>query len=221
MSTSPDRSDLPFSPAADRNRAPILQVLRQLLPAHARVLEIASGTGQHAQHFATECPGWTWQPTEAAPSALGAIDARCLGLPSVRPALPLDVLQSPWPLGAERYDAVYCANMLHIAPWSTCPALMRGAAAHLAPGAPLLLYGPFRQDGVPTAPSNEAFDADLKARDPQWGLRSLAAVEREAAAAGLTLDAVLAMPANNLLVVVRSRPAAAGSRPSVTPPTGA
>jgi SAM-dependent methyltransferase len=195
-------TDLPFSPAAERNRAPILQVLRRLLAASARVLEVASGTGQHAAHFAAEGPGWAWQPTEADAAALGAIDARCRGLPSVRPALELDVLRSPWPPApAAPYDAVYCANLLHISPWATCAALMRGAAAVLGPGGLLLLYGPFLQDGVPTAPGNQAFDTDLKVRDPRWGLRSLAAVEREASAAGLGLREVVAMPANNLLVV--------------------
>jgi SAM-dependent methyltransferase len=195
-------TDLPFSPAAERNQAPILHVLRRLLPASASVLEIASGTGQHAAHFAAEGPGWTWQPTEANAAAMGAIDARCRGLAAVRPALELDVLRSPWPPAlAARYDAVVCANLLHISPWATCSALMRGAAAVLGPRGLLLLYGPFLQDGVPTAPGNQAFDADLKARDPRWGLRTLAAVEREAAAAGLALSETVTMPANNLLVV--------------------
>lgn len=197
-------ADLPFSPAADRNKEPILQALRQLLPASASVLEIASGTGQHAHHFASSCPGWTWQPTDATDAAaLQAIDARCRGLANVLPAQRFDVGEQPWPLAAAQgppYSAVYCANMLHIAPWSTCPALMRGAANHLIASGLLLLYGPFRIDGVPTAPSNEAFDADLKARDPAWGLRPLSAVEREAAAQGLVLQEVIEMPANNLLV---------------------
>jgi len=199
-------AELPFSPAAERNKGPILQALRRLLPPSPRVLEIASGTGQHAQHFASLCPGWVWQPTESEPSMLPVIDARCQGLGNVLPALPLDVEQT-WSLGSDqavRYGAVYCANLLHIAPWSACAALMQGVAAHLVAGGLLLLYGPYRQDGVPTAPSNEAFDADLKARNAEWGLRSLAAVEREAAAVGLVPHEVVAMPANNLLVVFRA-----------------
>lgn len=191
--------ELPFSAAAERNRGPILQVLQRLLPRAARVLEIASGTGQHARHFAQAQPGWTWQPTDTTDDARLVLDARCAGLANVRPALRLDVLDADWPAGP--FDALYCANMLHISTWATCPALMRGAAAHLAPGGLLVLYGPYRVDGVPTAPSNEAFDADLKARDPKWGLRRLADVEREAAAAGLALKEVVPMPANNLLVV--------------------
>ena len=198
-------ADLPFSPAAERNKEPILQALRQRLPPAVSVLEIASGTGQHAQHFANACPGWTWQPTDAAnAAALQAIDQRCGGLANVLPALRLDVLTPPWPIERAHYGAVYCANMLHISPWSTCPALMTGAASHLAAGGLLLLYGPFRIDGEPTASSNEAFDADLTARNPQWGLRSLTAVEREAGARGLALQEAVALPANNLLVVFRA-----------------
>ena len=200
--------ELPFSPAAERNKAPILQALRRLLPPAVSVLEIAAGTGQHAQHFASACPGWTWQPTDAADAAaLHAIDERCRGLANVLPAVCLDVGDEAWPPAAALrapYGAVYCANMLHISPWSTCPALMKGAASHLAAGGLLLLYGPFRLDGEPTAPSNEAFDADLKARNPQWGLRSLPAVEREAGACGMALQEVVALPANNLLVVFRT-----------------
>jgi Protein of unknown function (DUF938) len=194
-------ADLPFSPAADRNKAPILQALRRLLPPSARVLEIASGTGQHAQHFASACSGWLWQPTDAADAAaLHAIDTRCRGLANVLPARRLDVLRQPWPVEHAAYSAVYCANLLHIAPWPTCAALMTGAAAHSSRGGLVLIYGPFRVDGVATAPSNEAFDADLKARDGDWGLRRLPDVEREAAARGLVLRDVIDMPANNLLV---------------------
>lgn len=195
-------ADLPFSPAADRNKQAILDALRRVLPASTSVLEIASGTGQHAQHVARAGPAWVWQPTEADASLLPAIDARCSGIANVLPALRLDVMQAAWPVSAAApFGAVYCANLLHIAPWPTCAALMKGAAAYLVPGGLLLLYGPYRQAGVPTAPSNEAFDADLKSRDPQWGLRALPDVEREAAAQGLALHEVVAMPANNLLLV--------------------
>jgi Protein of unknown function (DUF938) len=194
-------ADLPFSPAADRNKQAILDALRRALPASASVLEIASGTGQHAQHFALACPAWRWQPTDADPATLPAIDARCRGLANVWPAVQLDVLlHQPWPAEPARYSAVYCANLLHIAPWSACAALMTGAARHLCAVGQLVIYGPFRIDGVPSAASNEAFDADLKSRDPAWGLRWLGAVEREAAAQGLLLRDVIDLPANNLLV---------------------
>jgi len=194
-----DADELPFSAAADRNQGPILEQLQRLLPREARVLEVASGTGQHARHFAQAQPGWAWQPTDTTDDARRVLDARCAGLANVRPALRLDVLDAAWPAGT--YDALYCANMLHISPWATCPALMRGAAAHLVPGGLLLLYGPYRVDGVPTAPSNEAFDADLKARNAAWGLRALADVQREAEAAGLAMREMVTMPANNLVVV--------------------
>ncbi len=198
---APVTADLPFSPAADRNKAPILSALQRLLPSPARVLEIAAGTGQHAQHFASARPGWLWQPTDADATMLPAINARCDGLANVLPVLLLDAAQTPWPLGATQVDAVYCANLLHISPWSVCPALMTGAAARLVSGGRLLLYGPYRQDGVPTAPGNQAFDVDLKSRNAEWGLRLLSAVEREAAAVGLVLHEVIVMPANNLLLV--------------------
>jgi len=196
---------LPFSPAAARNQGPILDVLRRVLPADAMVLEIASGRGQHAAHFAAQQPGWQWQPTDADPAALPTIAARCQGLPNARPPVLLDVL-APWPEALGRFDAVYCANMLHISPWATCAALMRGAAARLGAGGALLIYGPFIVDGQPTAPSNLAFDADLRARDPRWGLRSLGDVAQAARAEGLEIEGRFDMPANNLVVVFRRGP---------------
>jgi SAM-dependent methyltransferase len=210
MNNDNNSNNLPFSAAAERNQEPILAQLWHLLPQNARVLEVASGTGQHARYFASTTTGWQWQPTEAAPAALATIDARCGGLANVRPALLLDVLRAPppWPVGPAGYDAVYCANLLHIAPWEVCAALMQGAAAHLGPAGLLLLYGPYRRAGVPTATSNETFDADLRARDPRWGLRWLAEVEREAQVVRLGLDEVVTMPANNLLVVFRAERAA-------------
>ena len=201
-------AELPFSPAADRNKQPILDVLQRLLPSPAHVLEIASGTGQHALHFALARPDWIWQPSDAVDAAaLQAIDERCRGLANVSPALRLDVQEQPWSLEPDKTapcSAVYCANLLHIAPWPICAALMKGAAAVLAARGLVLIYGPFLVDGVATAPSNQAFDADLTRRNPQWGLRSLPAVEREAVAVGLTLQEVVAMPANNLLLVFRA-----------------
>lgn len=197
--------DLPHSPAAERNKAPILAQLQTLLPAQARVLEIAAGTGQHAAAFAAAQPGWTWQPTDGDAASLPAIAARCAALPNVLPPLHLDVLR-PWPAlpaALQPLDAVMCANMLHISPWATCAALLQGAAAHLSPHGLLLLYGPYLEDDRPTAPSNLAFDTDLKARDPAWGLRRLADVADTARAAGLRLAQRIDMPANNLMLVFR------------------
>ncbi|MDZ7592723.1 MAG: DUF938 domain-containing protein [Rubrivivax sp.] len=203
-------SGLPHSPAAERNREPILQVLRRLLPPVACVLEVASGTGQHAAHFAVAQPGWSWQPTEADAAALPAIAARCAGLAGVHAPLVLDVMRQPWPLptqeGAKAFDAVFCANLLHIAPGSTCAALMAGAARHLAPGGLLVLYGPFFVDGEIPSPGNLAFDADLRSRDRAWGLRRLAEVADEARRAGLALERRFDMPANNLMLVFRHGP---------------
>ncbi|MDQ6684427.1 MAG: class I SAM-dependent methyltransferase [Pseudomonadota bacterium] len=192
-----------FSPAAERNQAPILAALQQLLPAQARVLEIASGSGQHAAHFAAAQPGWTWQPTEYDAAALPSITARVAAFSNVRRPVQLDVLTPQWPLAPEHYDALYCANMLHIAAWPTCAALMRGAAAHLLPGGLLVLYGPYLVDGEPLAPSNAAFDADLRRRDPRWGLRRLGRVLEAARGVGLTLERRFDLAANNLLLAIR------------------
>lgn len=194
----------PFSAAAERNKGPILDILEALLPPVASVLEIASGTGQHAAHFATAHPQWSWQPSEADDSLLPGIAQRCAGLDNVRPPLGLDVLSHPWPLASSQFDAIYCANMLHICAWPTCLALMRGAASALVAGGRLVLYGPFLVDGEPTAASNLAFDADLRARNPDWGIRLLGEVVKEARAAGLAFERRFSMPANNLTVVFRS-----------------
>ncbi len=193
--------DLPFSPAADRNKVPILGALQRLLPATAQVLEIASGTGQHAAHFAAACPGWQWQPTEAGEQALPVLAARCANLPNVRPPQRLDLLAPRWMGAPGSFDAVFCANLLHISPWATCAALMQVAAGTLQPGGRLLVYGPFVVDSEPTAASNLGFDADLRARDPRWGLRRLADVAAQARVHGLALVERIGMPANNLLLV--------------------
>lgn len=195
--------DLAFSAAADRNKAPILEVLARVLPPNAAVLEIASGTGQHAAHFAAAQAGWNWQPTDAQAQALPSIAARCAELANVRPPLELDVLALPWPQALGRFEAVYCANMLHIAPWATCAALMQGAARHLVAGGALVLYGPYFVDGEPTAPGNMAFDADLRARNPHWGLRRVADVVQEGQVAGMAFERRFDMPANNLTLVFR------------------
>jgi SAM-dependent methyltransferase len=198
---------LPHSPAADRNKQPILDVLRVLLPASGTALEIASGTGQHATWFASSLPGWTWQPSDADAGMLPAIAARvaAAGLPNVRLPLLLDVMAPQWPSRGDAFtqafDAVYCANMLHIAPWSTCAALMQGSARHLAPGGVLVTYGPYLEDGVVTAAGNLDFDASLRARNPAWGLRRVQDVAAQAERAGLLLRQRHAMPANNLLLV--------------------
>ena len=198
-----------FSPAADRNKQVILDVLRKVLPERGHALEIASGTGQHAAWFAAAMPAWTWQPTDAEESALPSIAARTeeAGLANVRPPRQLDVRAPQWPTGGapfgEPFDAVYCANMLHISPWATCAGLMQGCARHLAPRGLLVLYGPYLEDEVPTAPGNRAFDRSLRAQNPEWGIRRLEDVQREAQRAGLSLRERHAMPANNLVLVFR------------------
>lgn len=196
------------SPAADRNKGPIVTELLRRLPAEGRALEIASGTGQHAVHFAAALPGWHWQPTDAEPAALASIAAlsRDAGLRNIAPPLLLDLLaitptsgDTVWPVAG--IDLVYCANLLHISPWATTAALMRGSARCLEPGGRLVTYGPYRVDGEALAPGNLAFDADLRQRDPAWGLRWLHEVAAEAQAEGLVLQERIAMPANNLLLV--------------------
>lgn len=193
------------SPAATRNRQPILEVLRQVLPEHARVLEVASGSGEHAVHLAGAVPAWTWQPSDPHPRALASIAAwrEAAGLANLREPLPLD-LTGAWP--ARLFDAVVAINLLHISPWAVTEALMAGAEGHLVAGGMLFLYGPFRREGRHTAPSNAAFDADLRARDPRWGIRDLDEVTAEAERHGLTLDKVVEMPANNLSLVFRRAP---------------
>ncbi len=181
-------------------------MLERVLPAQGLVLEVASGTGEHAVAFARALPGLEIQPSDVDPDAIASIEAwRCYSaLPNVRPALALDVHAWPWPLkGAP--DAILCSNMIHIAPWSACLALLDGAAALLAPRAPLVLYGPYREGGVHTAPSNEVFDASLRERDPRWGVRDADEVAAEAAARGLDLEEIVAMPANNRTLVLRRR----------------
>ena len=189
------------SPAAERNRDPIAHELQRLLPPKGLALEIASGTGQHAAFFATALPAWRWLPSDGDARSMASIGVWCEGLANVLPPIHLDVMKPAWAGVPAAVDAIFCANMLHIAPWPTCAALMQGASRHLAPEGRLLLYGPYVVDGETTAPSNQAFDADLRARDAAWGLRRLADVTAEAAAAGLRLRERLPMPANNLLLV--------------------
>lgn len=198
-----------FSPAAERNRQPILDALRQVLPMQGHALEIASGTGQHAAWFAAGLPGWVWQPSDAQSDAFGSVAAWCAqaGVANVRAPVLLDVLAPCWPTTGPAFDApfdaLFCANMLHIAPWATCAGLMQGAARHLADDGQLLVYGPFLEADVPTSPGNRAFDASLREQDPAWGLRQLDAVQAQARQVGLALHRRIAMPANNLLLVFR------------------
>ena len=191
------------SAAAERNQAPILAELLRLLPAQGLMLEIASGTGQHAAHFAPALPGWQWQPSDGDPDSRASISAWCQHLPQVLTPLHVDVMAPVWSGVPGSVDAIFCANMLHIAPWAVCPALMQGAARHLSPQGLLILYGPYLIDGVQTAPGNLAFDIDLQSRNPAWGLRRLADVLEQAQTVGLHLQERVAMPANNQLLVLR------------------
>ncbi len=197
-------ADVPLSaPAAERNKGPILTVLKRVLPTQGLVLEIASGTGQHVVHFARELPHLTWQPSDPDPELRASIRAWIsqTGLSNVHVPLDLDVGRLPWPI--EAADAVVCINMIHIAPWSATPALIAGAARLLPAAGVLVLYGPYRRDGQHTAPSNAAFDQQLRSSNPNWGVRDLEAVTEAAAALGLALQDVIAMPANNFCVVFR------------------
>ena len=195
------------SPAAERNREPILQVLKQILPPCGSALEIASGTGQHAAHFAAGLPGWVWQPTDAQADAFDSIGGWSdqAGAGQVKPPLLLNVMASPWPCidrpFKQPFDTIFCANMLHISPWATCAALMRGAARHLAPDGMLLVYGPFLESGIPTSPGNINFDLSLRQQNRSWGIRSLEDVTHESRQAGLRLSQRIQMPSNNLLLV--------------------
>ena len=213
-----------FSPAAERNRQAILEVLQRVLPARGRALEIASGSGQHVSWFAQHLRGWTWQPTDFDADALPSIrswsvehaddsfarspsdDERAAvqrverRLDNVLEPLRLDVCADEWPVTGA-FDAITCTNMLHASPPATLPGLMRGAQRHLAPDGVLVTYGPYLLDDRPTAPSNVEFDAWLKTRDPSWGIRRLADVVAEAGRCGLRLCERVDMPSNNMMLV--------------------
>jgi hypothetical protein len=194
------------APAVARNRDPILAVLRDVLPAAGIVLEIASGSGEHAVHFAAALPHLAWQPSDPDAQARGSIAAHAAraGLANLLPPLELDASAPVCPV--TRADALVSINMIHIAPWRATQGLMAGAARLLSAGSPLYLYGPYREHGRHTAPSNAAFDASLQARNPAWGVRDLDAVVALAAEHGLTLQHTVAMPANNLSVIFRRNP---------------
>lgn len=199
-------------PATNRNREPILAVLRELLPRTGEVLEIASGSGQHAAFFAAAMPGLRWQPSDIDPEVFTSIAAWSAELDNVAPPIAVDTAsfatddpaaRPPW--DRPPLDAIYCANMIHIAPWEACLGLLALAGRALNPDGSLVVYGPFMRGGQHTAPSNEAFDARLKTRDPRWGVRDLDVVAEIAGRHGLTLGQVVEMPANNLTVSFRNR----------------
>jgi hypothetical protein len=194
-----------ISPSADRNKEPILAVLERILPATGVVLEIASGTGQHVVHFARALRHLTWQPSDVEAQCLASIAAWLAAsrLPNIRKPIALDVLALPWPVA--EFDAIVCANLLHIAPWPVVPALFAGASVALSASGPLYLYGAYSIGGRHSAPSNVAFDRALRAHDPQWGVRDLADVARVAESEGFDLSETVEMPANNLSVVFRKR----------------
>ena len=191
------------SPAVLRNRGPILDILRHLLPAQGVILEVASGSGEHITYLAEQMPALDWQPSDPSPAARASIAAWTAAdrLTNVRAPLDLDASALPWPVSAA--DAILAINMVHISSWAATQGLLREAARLLPPGGLLYLYGPFIQAGIPLAPSNAAFDADLRDRNIAWGLRELAAVEAAAATSGLKIETVLPMPANNLSVILR------------------
>ncbi len=204
-----------FAPATDRNREPILEVLKQALPATGLVLEIASGTGEHASFFTPQLAPRYWLPSDANADALASIQAWRQVTPShaLLSPIALEVSQSDWPQIVQSSEsrlsvdapltAIVNINMIHISPWSATLGLMAGAGALLSPGGILYLYGPYKQQGIHTAPSNEAFDDMLKARDPNWGVRYLEDVVAAAARHGLQWQEAIAMPANNLSVIFK------------------
>jgi SAM-dependent methyltransferase len=191
------------APATERNRDAIAAVLREVLPERGLLLEVAAGTGEHAAYLAPLFPNLRWQPSDPDPEALTSIEAwqADAAADNLLPPVFLDAPSLTWPIDAA--DAILCINMVHISPWEATKGLMRGAARLLPAGGPLILYGPYRRAGVPTAPSNEAFDMSLKSRNPAWGLRDLEAVQAEASGQGLAFERLYEMPANNLTLVFR------------------
>ena len=193
------------TPSAERNKGPILEVLARVLPRRGLVLEIASGTGQHVVHFANALPDLTWQPSDPDQELRHSIALRVTEehRDNIERPIDLDVTRLPWPL--QTADAVVAINMIHVAPWSATLALFEGAKALLSPGQVLFLYGPYRRDGRHTSPGNAQFNLDLRARNPEWGVRDLEAVSDVAAAAGFDLAEIVGMPANNFSLVFKRR----------------
>lgn len=192
-----------FAPATLRNRDAITDVLREILPPSGRMLEIASGTGEHIVHFAQAFPALTWQPSDYDDAALVSIAAWSAdsGFGNIAPPIRIDASADDWPV--EQVDAILSINMVHIAPWRAAEGMMRGAGRLLPPGGLLYLYGPFREGDVPIAESNRAFDLSLKSRCPEWGLRLLDDVAALARDNGMMLDRRMEMPANNLSLIFR------------------
>lgn len=191
------------APSAQRNRDPILEVLRRVLPDSGTVLEIASGSGEHVIHFARNLPDLTFQPSDVNIDSLKSIAAwvASSGTPNILPPLHLDVMQDIWPI--KTADALICINMIHISPWAATEGLMAGASKLLRRGGVLYLYGPYKRDHQHTDDSNAAFDTQLRARNPAWGVRDVGDVAACAKLAGLTSPNLFTMPANNLSVVFR------------------
>jgi hypothetical protein len=192
-------------PAPERNKQPILEVLQRVLPASGSLLEIASGSGQHAAFFAAALPALDYRPSDVDAANLRSIRAWVddAALPNLRPPLALDVCSADWGVGT--VDAIFNANMIHIAPIECCEGLMRGAGEHLRRAGVLVVYGPFTVGGAHTSDSNARFDADLRARDPRWGVREVTLLQALGKAAGLPLEERVAMPANNQCLVFRKR----------------
>jgi hypothetical protein len=192
-----------YASATVRNRDFILDVLRDVLPTTGVILEIASGSGEHVVHFARNLPSLVFQPSDPEPDALLSVAAwmKAADVTNVRAPIVLDASRSPWPIASA--DGIICINMVHISPWDASVGLIRGAAAILPPGSPLYLYGPYKRKGFATAPSNEAFDRNLRDRNPIWGLRDLEAIAAIAQSAGFSIPDITEMPANNLSIVFR------------------
>ena len=199
----PGPDDRRSAPAAQRNREPIAEVLGEWLPKQGLVLEIASGTGEHAVYFAERFPALDWQPSDVDPGALASIRAwrEHSKLGNLAEPIVLDASSPEWPI--DRADAVISINMVHISPWSSALGLLDRAACLLQQGAPLILYGPWLSDEIETAASNLQFDSDLKRRNPEWGLLKVEHFEAEAAKRGLALAEIRRMPANNLMLLFR------------------
>jgi hypothetical protein len=192
-----------YAPATVRNRDFILDVLRDVLPMTGVILEIASGSGEHVVHFARNLPNLVFHPSDPDPDALLSVATWVKGadVANVRAPIVLDASKSPWPVASA--DGIICINMVHISPWDATVGLIKGAAAILPPGSPLYLYGPYKRKGFAMAPSNQAFDQNLRDRNPTWGLRDLEAVAAIARSAGFSVPTIIDMPANNLSVVFR------------------
>jgi Protein of unknown function (DUF938) len=194
-----------YAPATERNREAILSVLKSILPMQGKVLEIASGTGEHITFWAPYFPNITWQPSDPDPMHLASIEGWIAQLPAanILPPIQIDVTNQTWSI--DSVEVILCVNMIHIAPWEACLGLLQGAQSLLSKGGLLYLYGPFKQQGKHTAPSNETFDLSLRAQDPSWGVRDLEAVIDSAQKHDLHAQQVIPMPANNLSVVFCKR----------------